>query len=1300
LVEDKKDFGNGIMRILKLLNFELNNVLAAHCTTFLIFLIIYHSYNTIKTNFELICSLLGIIIPSSPILTIKDLTENSVELYWFEPKDNKKSIFDLGLKDIAKLFYYYITYPFHQHRKSDSSQSNSDVDNTLSDLISVSKQHGENTYHFALNNNTINTKDTSNTTNTTTTTTNNKLKFPKSTSTTNFTTTHYEINSELTNSLQDINTDNQQSLSSLEEDNKENESDNINNNNNNNNNKILNNKREKGKIGYIIKNGSDHDLNSNSKILVDGKEVEIKQFADKINREIKQLESQINPMDNATGLKLFLYKYGFHKRNEIAYQVEVNGYILNEEKINEKHIIINGLKPSTSYKIRIWSIMNNRIKSPSSFINVQTLKSYTESLSKAKVSKTNINEKPEESIEDHLKTIAKIDNDINEINKEFEKLKRQRLEFTKQVNDINDQYKEEEIPLRKQLDELKIEKNEVDEEKLQYKGELKELKEEKRRVDLVKSQREQGLKTKERGKQQIIDRCNRTQADINKLQKDLQRLEEKEQSFNVTYENAKKEYNEEKKKYIKEQNKLKDKLKEEKKYHKSLVKELNDKKSKFKQFELSRKKLLQDSRERNKEKLKVDEEYKILSKKYKELKEKNNSLKNQLKFENKEKIKLLQDLNEIHQQSDSDESSDIDDNDDVMLEHVDSSISDDLASNSTLSKSTSDPSTNTPSYSNTNSVMSRNSSEDNTALKSSEFNLFNQFDNETYEGKQTDKQYGKSPRVSSPITQVTNNISFSNRNESHFMNNNKKNNNSIKSRFYSYPLENSFNSNFGVSVGSYSGKINNDTTSSLFERNLRTYNDPISSSPRQKQKQNPKMKNLIPFFSYNSYIPTTETNTDSQLLTTSLEDDLLTDINNSNNNANNKVKSINSSKPSHNVFNIASQEKSMSPLLSHLPSSNLNSNVNKVSSTVDSHFSPQISNLSSHILNENNTIGTSSLQTNPEFNSLSLNGYNQSSLFSNILSNYNSMGLTTQGPVSSSLNTNSIYTSINNPDSLINGSKFLNGNGSSTNTNGAIKTKNDLTGAENSLNGFNNNQTQHESPSFSSPVVNNTKLKGKETDLSRGHSIGENNLSRNNFSPMVSPQVKSSSLMSGFSFTPYYQNLNRSNDVSDLLGSSSISSSLPSTTPGIPVTTTIANEKTKDAIEMDSLKDVQRNSFAHTTSSSSNYLFNNNNYFSSFSDYPKSSHIPSYPSFYNQTLFNHGITGSSYFNEPSSTSAFNTINGLNTTNNNNNNQMNDELDEDIDLNFNYSMELSDFESEDLDTSDIDISKIIDLSKKQ
>jgi len=1128
------------------------------------------------------------------------------------------------------------------------------------------------------------------------------MKFPKSSSTTNFTTTHYETDSTLIDNLQDINSDSNQSLNSLEN-NKENISGNVNiNDKNNKKNEI---KDENENIGYTLKqNKSNIESNKKSKILVDGKEVEIKQFAEKINREIQQLESQINPLDNATGLKLFLYKYGFYKRSEIAYQVEVNGYILNDENIHEKHIIINGLKPSTSYKIRIWSIMNNRIKSPSSFVNVQTLKSYTESLNKAKVTKANINEKLEESFEDHLKTIAKIDNDINEINQEFEKLKRQRLEFTKQVNDINEQYKEEEIPLKKQLDELKIEKNEVDEEKLQHKGVLKELKEEKRRIDLIKSQREQGLKTKERGKQQMIDRCNRTQADINKLQKDMQRLEEKEQSFNIVYEKAKKDYNDEKEKYMKEQNKLKEKLKEEKKYHKSLVKELNDKKSKYKQYELCRKKLLQDNRERNKEKLKVDEEYKILSKKYKELKEKNISLKNQLKVENKEKIKLLQDLNEIHQQSDSEELSDIE-NEEEMSERVDSSISDDLASNSTLSKSTSDPSTNTPSYSNTNSVISRNSSEENTVSRPSEFNLFNQYDNDNYDGKQNEKsndvKYGKSSRTSSPITPVTTNNSFNNRNESRFMNNNKKGN-SMKSRFYSYPLENqnSFNTNFGV--GSYSGNSNNET-SSLYERNMRTYNDPLTSSPRQKQKQNPKMKNLIPFFSYNSYVPTTETNTDSQLLSTSYEDDILSDMNN-------KVKNTNSSKPPQNTFNTASKEKPMSPLM------------NGLSSNVNSNFSPQISNLSPLLLNENNPIGSSPLQTNKEFNNLNSNNYN-STLFSNLLkNNYNSMGLTSQGPVSSSLNTNSLYASINshlNSDSILKGSKFLNNTNSITNSNNGT---NDITGnnsnnanninflfgsnslgKDSSLNGFNNNQTQHESPSFGSPIINNNKIRDKDTDLSHNHSVGENTIPRSSFSPIVSPQVKNPSLMSGFSTLPsYYQNLNMSNDVNDLLGTST--STLPPTAGSSLATVTKINDTTKDSNEIDSLTNIQNNSFGSNTASS-NYLFNNNNYFSSFSDYPKTntseqnkdnylhdylnSRLANYQSFYNQSMFNNN----SYFNEPSSNSNFNSMNSLNS------NQNNDEIDEDIDLNFTYNLELSDSESEDLETSDIDINKIIEMSKR-
>jgi len=430
LMEEKEnEIGNSIMEMFNYLNIEINKVLASHCTTFLLFLIAYQSYSSLKSNFELICSFLGIIIPNSPVLSIKDLTENSVELYWFEPENQKKSVFVLRLRSMFKTIYYFITYSFHWHRKSDLSKSDSDVDNTLSDLNNISKYCGESTYRFTLNNknnnnnnnnnnininndtntnlnsnkDTINNSNNSNNINKNKDTinnnnnnynsnninsygnnSNNKLNFLESTSTISIATTLCETDSVLNDNLQDINSNSHQSMTSIEN-NKENENENENeceNVNNKNNNKNLNNKNRKNFFRYFFKKGNmNNDFNSQkNKISVDEKE-------DNINRKIKQLESNINPMDNVSGLKLFLYKYGSHKRNKISYQVEVNGYILNEEKLYDQHIIINGLKPSTFYKIRIWSIMNNRIKSSSSFINVQTLKSYTESLSKGKEKK-------------------------------------------------------------------------------------------------------------------------------------------------------------------------------------------------------------------------------------------------------------------------------------------------------------------------------------------------------------------------------------------------------------------------------------------------------------------------------------------------------------------------------------------------------------------------------------------------------------------------------------------------------------------------------------------------------------------------------------------------------------------------------------------------------------------------------------------------------------------------------------------------------------------------------------------------
>lgn len=368
VTNDKKDFGDGIMGLIKLWKFEFNKVLAAHCTTFLIILIILYIYDTIKSNFEFICSLIGIIIPHSPVITIKDLTENSVELYWNGPIEQSKTIEDI--KDFINLIGYYISYPFTRYKKSSSSKS--DVDNTLSDLISISKQNGEDTYCFSLNN-----KDT------TTNNNNNKLKFPKSTSTTNFKTTHYDKDSDIINNLDDQVNDSNKSLNT----NDNNISDKVSDKENQNN--INKSDKSSQKIGYVVKKGNieDNELDKNGKILLDGKEVDIKNFATEIKKEFTQLDKTFSyekALKNASGFRLFLFKYGFQKRNEITYQVEVNGYILNEENLNEKHIVINRLKPSTSYKIRVWAVMNNRIKSPSSFVNIKTLKSYTESLNKGK----------------------------------------------------------------------------------------------------------------------------------------------------------------------------------------------------------------------------------------------------------------------------------------------------------------------------------------------------------------------------------------------------------------------------------------------------------------------------------------------------------------------------------------------------------------------------------------------------------------------------------------------------------------------------------------------------------------------------------------------------------------------------------------------------------------------------------------------------------------------------------------------------------------------------------------------------
>jgi len=242
-----------------------------------------------------------------------------VELYWYEPEEDNKSIRDL--KSFIKLITSYITYPIQRYKKSkELSTSKPDVDNTLSDLISISKHHGEDTYHFSLN-----SKDTNN---------NSKLKFPKSTSTTNFRTTHYDKDTSYTDMLQDCSNDSDKSLNDSDDD-KENK---INNQNVNGKTKS---EKSNSKIGYVIKNGKKdkkNDQETNGKILLDGKEVDIKNFASEIKKEIKQFEGVFNyeeTLKNATGFRLFLFKYGFQKRNEITYQVEVNGYILNDENLRE-----------------------------------------------------------------------------------------------------------------------------------------------------------------------------------------------------------------------------------------------------------------------------------------------------------------------------------------------------------------------------------------------------------------------------------------------------------------------------------------------------------------------------------------------------------------------------------------------------------------------------------------------------------------------------------------------------------------------------------------------------------------------------------------------------------------------------------------------------------------------------------------------------------------------------------------------------------------------------------------------------
>jgi len=200
IMNERRDFGDGFTGFIKLWIFEFNKIIASHCTTSLIFLVLIYIFSTVKSNFEYICSIIGIMIPRSPIITIKDLFENSVELYWNEPIEHYSTLD--SLKGAVKLIGHYIAYPFKRYGNKSSTSSKAGVDNTLSDLISISKHHGENTYHFSLNN-----KDT----------TNNNLKFPKSTSINNFRTTHYDKEIELTDFIQDVNSDSNQSLDPSEE---------------------------------------------------------------------------------------------------------------------------------------------------------------------------------------------------------------------------------------------------------------------------------------------------------------------------------------------------------------------------------------------------------------------------------------------------------------------------------------------------------------------------------------------------------------------------------------------------------------------------------------------------------------------------------------------------------------------------------------------------------------------------------------------------------------------------------------------------------------------------------------------------------------------------------------------------------------------------------------------------------------------------------------------------------------------------------------------------------------------------
>jgi len=509
--------------------------------------------------------------------------------------------------------------------------------------------------------------------------------------------------------------------------------------------------------------------------------------------------------------------------------------------------------------------------------------------------------------------------------------------------------------------------------------------------------------------------------------------------------------------------------------------------------------------------------------------------------------------------------------------------------------------------------------------------------------------------------------------------------NSSKSRFYSYSHENqnSFNDKHSLKFDRKRNSYNDSRNSDRDNNNENHYN---VNSPRQKQKHTPKMKNLIPFFSYNNYVPTTETSTDSKLLSTALEDDIIPET----------QSNINTNKPSKNAF-IKNSESSSSPLVSVLSQSNLNNNsISKVSPNISTTFSPQISPL---LLNENISINNTK---NNDFNSLTTNSNYSSTLFSNLLNNnYNSVSLGNQGSVSSSLNINNLYAPINNP--ITNDSSTIN---SSTNVSSNSSTNNlsflfsGGLGNEKPLNGFVSNQSSLDS-TFGSPRVNNAQLNNSNNDLTHNNSLGgsDSSLPISNLSPIVSPQPTNSSLMSSFSSIPsYYQNLNLSNDVNDLLSSSNSSS--------FPLDSKTHNDTLKDSTEINNLG-TKNNGFG-TNSTTPNYLFNNNNYFSTM---PNSSEpnkdkylqdyfnnrLGGYQSFYKQNIFNSGLSGS-FFNEPSGpVGTFGTLNSKNDADFSN--QQNNVDDEDIDLNFTYNLELSDSESEDVDTSDIDISKIIKLSKK-